>query len=212
MDGHLQPGRDIASPLVVAVDPVGVAGSDAVEQIAAEKVAAVVGFAEALELALRQRHRAQQVEQLLRRPAPLPQRPSGLFTQRAAASLDPDPIEDDEAGEDGEDGRRGDQAVTYRHLRSMQPDRIERGWTKDNKKKCPGPGGPGRERRTALIRDEPGDGTASGSAPAKGRRRRRRLLRDSRSQPQSEFPLTKSGAQRPPPFDTVPRSVCPLTG
>src|SRR5688572_19619132 len=63
MDGDVEPGRNVAAPLVIARDPVRITGLDAAEQVAAHQVAAVVSLAESLEFTIGQDNRAQQVEQ-----------------------------------------------------------------------------------------------------------------------------------------------------
>ena len=57
VDVDAKPGRHVAAPLVVAGDAVRVGRLHIAEQVAAEQIAAIMRFAEALERAVGQRHR-----------------------------------------------------------------------------------------------------------------------------------------------------------
>jgi hypothetical protein len=63
MDGNLEMTRDIASPLVVAGNAVRISGFDTAQEIDAERIAAVIAFAEAPQFAVREAHRLNLGEQ-----------------------------------------------------------------------------------------------------------------------------------------------------
>ena len=65
MDDQLQPGRDIAAPLIVAGDPVPVPGLDPLQQVAAHQITAIVRLSKSLQPAVDQCDRLEQFEQQL---------------------------------------------------------------------------------------------------------------------------------------------------